>query len=352
MLEKALYKVSITIKTFNEQAKIANSIKSALREIQGLDGEIIIVDSLSTDNTVNIAQQFPVRIVQFANREDCNCGAAVQLGYQYALGDFIYVLDGDMEFVPGFLTIALEKLLKDPAIAGVGGIIKDTQILTMSDQIRATQLYNFSEDYWVNELGGGGLYRRSAIESVGYLGHQGLKAFEEADLGFRLTAKGWKLLRLACPAVLHTGHNESTAGMFLRLWRNKKAFDCGTLVKVALGQPWLWLTLKKLWYIFVLPAVCVISVISSYILCQFSNKFSFISGTLFIYFILWIMIFLILSLRKHSFVRALFSIISWHYFSIAGTRGILQKVVDPYQLIKSREILLDNLEKQKFPEYI
>ncbi|MES2207826.1 MAG: glycosyltransferase family 2 protein [Pseudomonadota bacterium] len=343
MLEKTHYTISINIRTFNEEAKIASAIKSSLKEIEGLvggTGEVIIVDSLSTDNTVNIAQQFPVRIVQFTHREDCNCGAAVQLGYQHAKGDFIYVLDGDMEFVPGFINIALEKLLNNPTLAGVGGIIKDTQILTMGDRIRANQLYNFSNDYFVNELGGGGLYRRSAIESVGYLGHQGLRAFEEADLGFRLTAQGWKMLRLACPAVLHTGHNESTFEMFRRLWQNKKAFDCGTLVKIAFGKPWFTLTLKKQWYVFVLPALLIISLIASGILYKLNeNVFSFFSSMFLIYFGLWGIIFLLMSYRKHSLKLGLFSIVSWHYSSIAATIGILQNLADPYRLIQSQEIL-------------
>ncbi|MES2205199.1 MAG: glycosyltransferase [Pseudomonadota bacterium] len=347
MLEKALYKVSVIIKAFNEEAKIAKSIKSALNEVQEFDGEVIVVDSLSTDNTINIARQFLVKIVQFVNQEDCNCGAAVQLGYQYARGDFIYVLDGDMELAPGFLTMALEQLLNDPSLAGVGGIVKETQVLTMYDRIRATQLYNFTENLYVNELGGGGLYRSAAIKSVGYLGHQGLRAYEEADLGFRLTAAGWKLLRLPHPAVFHTGHNENTFEMFIRLLRNKRAYVGGVLIKAALGQPWFKLTLKKQWYIFILPAICTFALITSNLISLVNNKFSSLSGFLAIYLALWGIILVMMSLRKHSFKQGIFSVISWHYFSIAAIIGMLQKKIDPYQQIDSKEILVSSTDTQR-----
>ncbi len=52
-------KISAIIPTFNEEDVIENAIKS----VDWVD-EIIIIDSFSTDNTLNIAKKFDVRIVQ------------------------------------------------------------------------------------------------------------------------------------------------------------------------------------------------------------------------------------------------------------------------------------------------
>ena len=88
-------RVSLLVKALNEEAKIAACLDAAVREAATVSGEVILVDSLSTDRTVEIARGFPVRIIQFANATDCGCGAAVQLAYQYARSDFVYVLDGN-----------------------------------------------------------------------------------------------------------------------------------------------------------------------------------------------------------------------------------------------------------------
>ena len=83
--------------------------------------EILVADSLSSDQTVTVAAAFPVKIVQLANAKDRGCGSGVQLGYQYAQGEFVYLLDGDMELQRGFLLQALGLLERDDRLAGVWG---------------------------------------------------------------------------------------------------------------------------------------------------------------------------------------------------------------------------------------
>ena len=52
---------SIYILTHNEQLDIAACIESAT-----LSDDVIVVDSLRSDRTVEIARQYPVRVVQHA----------------------------------------------------------------------------------------------------------------------------------------------------------------------------------------------------------------------------------------------------------------------------------------------
>ncbi len=58
-ITRLLFMFSIYILTYNEEIDIADCIKSAL-----LSDDIIIVDSYSTDRTIEIASDYPVRIVQ------------------------------------------------------------------------------------------------------------------------------------------------------------------------------------------------------------------------------------------------------------------------------------------------
>ena len=98
-LPPAICRVSVIIKALNEEKRIAAAIESALHAIRTVGGEVILADSFSTDRTVEIAQAYPIRIVQLAHPEDRRCGVGPQLGYQHSRGEFVYILDGDMEML-------------------------------------------------------------------------------------------------------------------------------------------------------------------------------------------------------------------------------------------------------------
>lgn len=328
--------VSILIKAFNEEARIANCLVAAVREAQSIDGEVILVDSLSTDRTVEIAGSYPVRIVQFSHTEDCGCGAAVQLGYQFAAGEYIYVLDGDMELQPGFIARALEVLAAEPDVAGVGGKLLDTQIRNAMDAKRAETVGSVNDPIEVNKLGGGGLYRREAIESVGYLAHRWLPAFEEAELGFRLHAAGWRLFRLPDVAVLHTGHAESNWGILRRLWKNGRAHAGGILLRLAFGKTWWWHAVRNQWPLVFTPAIHLTTF--GIAVMRGGGLPDTLEAWLFLEFGAWMCIWLALCIKKRNMALAGFSLVNWHILTVAALLGASRALADPNAPIAAREI--------------
>ena len=113
--------VSVIIKALNEEKRISATIESALRAVNEVGGEVILADSYSTDRTVELAQRYPIRVVQLANPEERCCGVGPQLGYQHSRGKFVYILDGDMEMEGGFFAQAIAFMVEHPEVAGVGG---------------------------------------------------------------------------------------------------------------------------------------------------------------------------------------------------------------------------------------
>ena len=95
--------VSVVIKALNEESGIVATIESALRAVSRVGGEVVLADSCSTDSTVELAMKYPVRIVQLVNANERCCGIGPQLGYQHSSGEFIYLIDGDMQLLDGFL---------------------------------------------------------------------------------------------------------------------------------------------------------------------------------------------------------------------------------------------------------
>ncbi len=112
---------SFVIRTLNE----GRFLKQTLEIINNLEGnfskEVVIVDSESTDNTVEIAEQFKCKIVNILQK-DWSWGKALNLGIENAKGRYIVILSGH-SFIknPDFLLNAKEFLESDINTAGVYG---------------------------------------------------------------------------------------------------------------------------------------------------------------------------------------------------------------------------------------
>jgi GT2 family glycosyltransferase len=242
--------VSIVIKAYNEAANIERCLLSCLDALDEVDGEIIVADSLSDDDTVAIAARYPVRIVQLLRAADRGCGVAAQLGFQHARGKYIHLIDGDMELPPGFLPEAIDLLETRPDLAGVGGQLEELRPESHLSRIRASRpKAHHQMPGEVDRLNGGGLYRRQAIEQAGgYLGHPGLHAHEELELALRLRAAGWKLARTSSVSMRHAAHVDPPFKLLARRWRSGYAFGAGELLRSALGRPYLPEVLREFWF--------------------------------------------------------------------------------------------------------
>lgn len=228
--------VSVVIKAFNEEARICAAIESALRAVASVGGEVVLADCASTDRTVERAQAYPIRIVQLSHPAERRCGVGPQLGFQHARGEFIYLLDGDMEMLDGFLALALEFMKAHPEVAGVGGQRIEASPTRLPASARQEQTPAPLQPGSVKWLDGGGLYRRSAIESISYLSDRNLHSYETFDLAVRLRSRGWKLWRLPHDVVRHFGHEMPPYASLLQRWRSGRLCGLGELLRASAGQ--------------------------------------------------------------------------------------------------------------------
>lgn len=326
--------LSVIIKALNEEKRIEACLRSVLPVCAQLHGEVILADSLSTDRTVEIAARFNVKIVQLNSADDRGCGAALQLGYQFARGQYIYVLDADMTLEPGFLHTAMDYLNAHPDVAAVGGRLIDLQLNNAADKQRNARYATLRREQAVTSLGGGGLYRRSAIDSVGYLAHRWLPACEEAELGARLRCAGWRLIRLSQTALTHCGHDETSFQMLRRLWRNQRMQAYGMFLRTALGRPWLAGAVRGCWFVFIAPGLFAGPLVLA--LLAVGSGFDFFSTWRWAQIALWGAIFGALLWRKKNWPEAFLAFVSWHLFTLAATRGFFRRIGDPSIPIPAR----------------
>lgn len=324
--------VSIVIKAFNEEKNICAAIESSLVAVAEVGGEVVLADSYSTDRTVEMASGYPIRVVQLAHAHDRCCGAGPQLGYQHSLGEYLYILDGDMQMLRGFLPQALAFLAHHPEAAGVGGRLVELNNESLEYRERGLRAAAHLSPGEVDRLDGGGLYRRRAIEESGYFSDRNLHSYEEFDLGVRLRSLGWKLWRLPIDAATHYGHEVPPYQLLMRRWRTGFICGLGELVRAAAGQPHMRLVLRGMRELRIYSAVLawwlVLLTVPFWQLPASARIASFaaLAGAP-VLLMLW---------RKRSLSRALYSVVSWCFHAAGLVRGLLHRRRAPRGRIPSR----------------
>ena len=103
-----MIKISVIIPTFNREDFIENAIKSVLRQTYKVD-EIIVIDNLSTDNTlVLIKDKYPQITVLKENKPGVSY--ARNKGILKAKNNWIALLDSDDEWLPNKIELQVEKI--------------------------------------------------------------------------------------------------------------------------------------------------------------------------------------------------------------------------------------------------
>lgn len=120
-MSKTVEKLSILIPAFNEQ----NSIVEVLEKVttitlpNNIQREIIVIDDLSTDNTLKNIKGFcansKYNISVVTHDINQGKGAAIRTGIQKATGDYVIIQDADLELNPEEFSNLLQPVLDGKA---------------------------------------------------------------------------------------------------------------------------------------------------------------------------------------------------------------------------------------------
>ena len=316
-------RVSVIIKALNEEGHIGPAIASALAAVGAVGGEVILADSGSSDRTVGIARQYPITILQLQNPAERRCGVGPQLGYQVARGEFVYILDGDMELDPLLLPAALAAMDADPKLGGVGGLVEEAS--DASYQFRGRKRRGAEgvarDCEWLDM---GGLYRAAALRAVGYFSNRNLHAYEEMDLGLRLGAAGWSLRRIPVRSVLHHGRAEGNWALLVRRWRSRYLDGAGELLRAAVGRRYFFRAAATQRHLFA-GLLIWLGLVGGLLLLPWSH--GLLTATLLsVAFLV-----LLRTVRTGSIADACFGQVVWQVTALAMVRGFVVHPRDPLQ---------------------
>ena len=332
-------RVSIIIKALNEEKRIARAIESSLCALERIGGEVILADSCSTDQTIEIAKLYPIKIVQLANPAERCCGVGPQLGYQHSCGDYVYILDGDMDLRADFIDQAVQFLNAYPKVAGVGGRVVEHNLNSLEYKSRVERNAHHMSAGPVDRLDMGGLYRRTAIDEVGYFSDRNLHSYEEFDLAIRLRAAGWELVRVAADAVDHFGHDTPPYQLLYRRWKTKYIYGIGEILHASIGKPHFQILIKQLrelrLYFFIIAWTIGFSLVAG--IATWVNNGGVILGLITCSLSL-LPIAMVIAIRKRSPSKAAYAVTSLLAHCVALVRGVLVQRKNPCHRIDSNVI--------------
>ena len=273
-------------------------------------------------------------VVQLINEHDRGCGASAQLGYQYSSGDYVLLIDGDMVLHEQFLRCALDCLEENPTVAGVGGFVREMNLINEESRLRVLR-HRHMKPGRVDRLNGGGLYRRAAIDSVGYIADRNLHSFEEFELGVRLRARGWKLLQLPESAVDHHGYVVGGYHLMRLRQRTGYARGAGELLRGMIGRGYFWEILRvRALLVSALVAVWLTLLMITPLLLPVTGT----RGTVVLLAILASSPVILMSIKYRSWRMGFFCVVNWIANLIATVRGFTLPQVDPCKRLAGRVV--------------
>lgn len=129
--------LSIIIPTLNEEKILERTLQN-LRELQGMEYEIIVSDGRSSDKTLPIARQLADKVVVYRGQERQTIGQGKNLGAAAATGEYLVFIDADI-FIPEiseFFKKALGLFENNPKLMGLTVFLKVfSECASVSDRL-------------------------------------------------------------------------------------------------------------------------------------------------------------------------------------------------------------------------
>ena len=214
--------VSIVILTFNQLSYTRKCLESIEKYTRDVKHEVILVDNASKDGTVPFLKKWVKKHPHsrlIVNSENRGYAGGNNQGIKAAHGDYVLLLNNDVEVTPGWLSRMVRVMEQFPELGIVGpmtnyiaGPQKDeTSTYTTNEgllehaRIRAEK-YSGKAREAAKIVGFAMLVKKTVFESIGVLDERfGRGNYEDDDFCLRASLKGFKLAIVLDSFIHHYG---------------------------------------------------------------------------------------------------------------------------------------------------
>ena len=220
-------KICIVIVSYNVCQLLDECLQSVKRALQGIDGEIYVVDNLSTDGTVETLQPRHPDVHFIANQENVGFARANNQAIRCTDSEYVLLLNPDTVVYENTLRGVLDFMDSHPEAGGAGVRMLTreghaapesrralpTPWVAMLKMLGATQRYYMSHLSWDEpgqiEVISGAFFmlRRKALDQIGLLDEDYFMYGEDIDLSFRLLKGGWQNWYLPFDIIHYKGES-------------------------------------------------------------------------------------------------------------------------------------------------
>jgi glycosyltransferase involved in cell wall biosynthesis len=320
-------KIAIVIPAKDEEASIARCIESVFVALDGIRNyEIILIDSFSSDRTVEIAKKYPIRILRLQKHWPKSPHAGRYLGAINSDSKYIFYLDADMAVHKDWIKKALNTLERSEKLGGVTGVLYNVSPGNKPDDGKPLIKNIGYRDY----LPGAAIFRNDVLKKVKHF-NPFFVGYGEKEIGYRISENGFKQLKMNEIIAYHFKKKSNLkevkeksryfigVGQFIRLHFNLK-----NVVAISKQYP---LLLISYCYFLLFSALFVLSII------QKDVVFVAIPISISILFLL------ALVLKQRNLKRTAFLIFSVSSSPINFIRGLLKKTATSEEYPTNAEII-------------
>ena len=218
-------KLSIVIVSYNVRDYLENCLQSVSRALEGIEGEVFVVDNHSDDDSVEtVRSQYPwVRLIE--NQENMGFSRANNIAIREARGEYVLLLNPDTIVEKSTLREVLRFMEEHPKAGGAGVMMHNADGSLAPESRRALptpwvsclKMLGFTKRYYMSHLpwdqpgrievisGAFCFLRKKALDEVGLLDEDFFMYGEDIDLSYRLMKGGWENWYLPYPITHFKG---------------------------------------------------------------------------------------------------------------------------------------------------
>ena len=220
-------KLSVIIVNYNVRPYLEQCLQSVQRALEGIEGEVFVVDNHSDDDSVEtIRKNYPwVRLIK--NQENLGFAKANNQAIRQSQADYVLLLNPDTVVAENTLRGVLMFMDNHPKAGGAGVMMcyedgtkaPESRRALPTPWVAALKMLGCTKRYYMSHLpwdqpcrievvsGAFCLLRYKALKTVGLLDEDFFMYGEDIDLSYRLLKGGWENWYLPYSIIHYKGRS-------------------------------------------------------------------------------------------------------------------------------------------------